>query len=407
MLAAALSILGLIIAIAVGYFRKVNIGMLCISFAFLIGHFLVGLPYREIVTGWPLNLFFMLLAMTLLFGIAGVNGTLELIAKKVVEATGGRTRLIPPAFFVMSAVLAGLGAGNIAIAALVIPIAMTVSFEHKIQPLFMAAMVIAGANAGGLSPIAPAGIIAGTLSEEIGLDISLHIFRTQVTAQAILAALMYFYFRGYRLESANDETAVRSGSFSRAQKTTLAVFLLVVCAILFGKTDIGLTAFTGAVILLLLKTADEKSALESVPWSTIILISGVGMLVRVAESAGGIEIMSSILTSFMTGRTSAPIMAVVGGMLSTVSSAQGVAMPTLIPAVPGIVSEIGGDPARIVSAIVIGAHMVTVSPISTLGAMAMATAGIRVNKDKLFKDLFVLAVMGILYAAVIVYLRIV
>ncbi len=407
MLPAALSIAGLLTAIAVGYFRKINIGMLCISFAFLIGHFLVGMPYREIVTGWPLNLFFMLLAMTLLFGIAGVNGTLELIAKKVVEATGGRTRLIPPAFFLMSAVLAGLGAGNIAIAALVIPIAMTVSFEHKIPPLFMAAMVIAGCNAGGLSPIAPAGIIAGTLSKEIGLDISLHIFRTQVTAQAVLAAVMYFYFKGYRLENSSGETAVRSGRFNKAQKTTLAVFLLVVFSILFAKTDIGLTAMTGAVILLLLKASDEKTAMESVPWSTIILISGVGMLVRVAERAGGIEIMSNMLTSFMTESTSAPIMAVVGGMLSTVSSAQGVAMPTLIPAVPGIVSEIGGDAAGIVSAIIIGAHMVTVSPISTLGAMAMATAGRKVNKDKLFKNLFILAILGILYAAVIVYLGIV
>ncbi len=407
MLPAALSVIGLILAIAVGYFRKVNIGMLCISFAFLIGRFMVGLPYREIVTGWPLNLFFMLLAMTLLFGIAGVNGTLALIAGKAVEATRGRTRLIPPAFFLMSAVLAGLGAGNIAIAALVIPIAMTVSFEHRIPHLFMAAMVIAGCNAGGLSPIAPAGIIAGTLAEETGFEISMHIFRTQVTAQAILAAILYFYFRGHRLENKPVETPLKRKSFNRAQKTTLAVFLLVVCSILFAETDIGLTAFTGAVILLLFKTADEQSALDSVPWSTIILISGVGMLVRVAERAGGIDIMTGMLTSFMTGRTAAPVMALVGGMVSTVSSAQGVAMPTLIPTVPGIVSEIGGDAARIISAIVIGAHMVTVSPISTLGAMAMATAGKNIDKDRLFKNLFIMALLGILYAALIVYLRIV
>lgn len=405
--AGVLSIIALLTAITVGYFRKINIGMICIAFAFVIGRFMAGLPYGEIVTGWPLNLFFMLLAMTLLFGIAGVNGTLELIARKVVAATGGRTKLIPPAFFLMSAVLAGLGAGNIAIAALVIPIAMSVSFEHRIPHLFMAAVVIAGCNAGGLSPIAPAGIIAGTLAEEIGFDLSAHIFRTQVIAQALLASILYFYFRGYRLENKPVKTAETSRSFSRSQKTTLAVFLIVVCMILFGKTDIGLTAFTGAVILLLFKAADEKSALESVPWSTIILISGVGMLVRVAERSGGIDVMTNILTSFMTAQTAAPVMALVGGMVSTVSSAQGVAMPTLIPTVPGIAAEIGGDPARIISAIVIGAHMVTVSPISTLGAMAMATAGKRIDKDRLFKNLFIMAVLGIIYAAVIVYIGIV
>ncbi len=407
MLAAALSILGLITAIAAGYFLKVNIGMVSIAFAFLIGHFLVGLSSSEIVTGWPLNLFFMLLAMTLLFGIARVNGTLGLIARRVVEATRGRTRLIPPAFFLMSGVLAALGAGNISICALVLPIAMTVSSKQRIPALLMATMVIAGANAGGLSPIAPTGIIGVTLSKEIGLQIGIDIFYKQIIGQSILAAMLYFFIGGHRLEDNDAFAEETTAPFSRAQKTTLAVFLLVVAGIIFGGLDIGLTAFTGSVILLLLKTADEKSAIESVPWSTLILVSGVGMLVRVAESAGGIEVMASGLTSFMNERTAGPIMAVIGGMLSIVSSASGVVMPALIPAVPGIVSEIGGDPTRIISAIIMGAHVVTNSPISTLGALAVASAGKNINKEKLFKDLLIFALLGLIYAAVIVYIGLV
>ncbi len=404
---ALLSVTGLIFAIAVGYFLHVNIGMLSIAFAFIIGHFAAGLTYSEIVAGWPMNLFFMLLAMTLLFGIAGVNGTLQLIARKVVEATRGRTRLIPPAFFLMSTFLAALGAGNIAIAALVIPIAMTVANEQKIPPLLMASIVITGCNAGGLSPVAPAGIIAGTLSKEIGLDISLNIFISNLIAQFILAIIIYFALRGHRIQNRPGKAKSRSVPFNRKQKTTLSVFLLVVGAILLGNTDIGLTAITGAVILLILKAADEKTALESVPWSAIILISGVGMLVRVTENTGGIEIMTGLLTNFMSSETAAPIMALVGGMVSLISSAQGVAMPTLIPTVPGIVSNIGGEASRLVYAIVIGAHVVTTSPISTLGAVAMATAGKGINREKFFKNLFVIAVLGIIYAAAIVYLGIV
>ncbi len=408
MTAAVLSVSAIIAAIAIGYFWRVNIGMVSIVFAFFIGHFLVGLSPQEIVTGWPLNLFFMLLAMTFLFGIARVNGTLGLIARKVVRATGGRRKLIPPAFFVMSGVLAALGAGNIAICALVLPIAMTLSSKQHISPLLMATMVIAGANAGGLSPIAPTGIIGVTLAKEIGLEnIGLNIFYKQIIGQTLLASLIYFFLKGHRLENSPSVTEQESEPFNRTHKTTVMVFLLVVSAILFGRWDIGLTAFSGAVILLLLRVSDEKSALDAVPWSTIILVCGVGMLVRVAESAGGIEMMAHFLNTFMNEKTAGPIMAVIGGILSIVSSASGVVMPTLIPAVPEIVSEIGGDATRIISAIILGAHLVTNSPISTLGALAVASAGEGINREKLFKNLLLFALLGLLYAALIVYIGIV
>ncbi len=408
MFIALLSITAVFVAIIVGYFLKVNIGMLSISFAFFIGHFLLGLPSREVISGWPLNLFFMLFAMTFLFGIAQANGTLKLIADNVVRLTGGRRRLIPPAFFIMSGVLAALGAGNISICALVLPIAMSLASEQRISHLLMATMVIAGANAGGLSPIAPTGIIGVTLAEEIGFDdIGFAIFYKQIIAQALLATVLYFLLKGHQLSNITVNQKLQNQSFSKTQKITVAVFTFVISAILFAQWDIGLTAFTGAVILLTLKVADEKEALKGVPWSTIILVCGVGMLVRVAEHAGGIEIMADTLSSIMTEGTAGPIMAVIGGILSIVSSASGVVMPTLIPAVPEIVESVGGDTVQIISAIIMGAHVVTNSPISTLGALAVASAGPDVDKDKLFKNLLLFAVIGLLYAAFIVYIGVV
>ncbi len=407
MLAASLSITALVAAIAIGYFRRVNIGMVSIAFAFLIGHFLVKLSPAQIVTGWPLNLFFMLLAMTLLFGIAKVNGTLDIIARKFVGVTRGKTRFIPPTFFIMSAMLAALGAGNISICALVLPIAMAVASEQRIPALLMATMVIAGANGGGLSPIAPTGIIGATLSRELGLEIAMDVFYKQIIGQSILACILYLLLKGHRLKNRRGGNPFTGGKFNRSQKITAAVFLLVAAAIVFARWDIGLTAFTGSVLLLFLGAAEEKPAIESVPWSTLILVSGVGMLVRVAENAGGIDILSQFLTSFMNEQTAGPIMAVIGGMLSMVSSASGVVMPTLIPAVPGIVSEIGGDPTSIISAVIMGAHVVTNSPISTLGALAVASAGEGIDRDKLFKNLLIIGLCGLIYAALIVYLGIV
>jgi hypothetical protein len=84
-----------------------------------------------------------------------------------------------------------------------------------------------------------------------------------------------------------------------------------------------------------------------------------------------------------------------------------VVLPTLIPTVPGLVAETGGDSTRIISSIVMGAHMVTNSPISTLGALAVASAGFGVDRERLFRQLFLVGIAGIFYAAVIVWVGIV
>jgi Na+/H+ antiporter NhaD/arsenite permease-like protein len=406
MLVASFSIFAIIAAIAIGNFRRINIGLVSIAFAFIIGYFMVEIPAAEIVAGWPLNLFFVLLGMTLLFGIARVNGTLSLLARKTVEATLGKTWLIPLVFFIMSGVLAALGPGNISICALVLPIAMAIAVDHHISPLLMATMVIAGSNAGGLSPIAPTGIIADSLSTGQGLDISMDIFHKQIIAQSIFACILYFLMKGHRLKKSSS-SMVPSEPLNRVQITTAIVLAIVVLVIVFGRWNIGLTAFAGSAILLFLKAADEKTAINSVPWSTIILVCGVTMLVKVSESAGGIQLLSQYLTRLMDTQTVAPIMAVISGMLSLVSSSSGVVMPTLIPTVPGLAVETGGDPIHITSAIIIGAHMVTNSPISTLGALALSSVGKEVDKIKFFNDLFLIGIAGLFYAALIVYMGIV
>lgn len=404
---ALFSISCIALAIVIGYFRRVNIGMVSIAFAFLIGHFMSDLSAAQIIQGWPLSLFFMLLGMTLLFGIARVNGTLALITGKIVGATRGRTRLIPPVFFLMSGVLAAMGAGNIAVCALVMPIAMSVAERYGISALLMASMTIAGANAGGLSPIAPTGIIAVTLSQEAGVDIGMRVFFRQIIGQVILAGTLYVLLKGHRLRDAHPSAAAAQPTFNRVHLVTILVFLAVVGGILFGGWNIGLAAFSGAVLLLMLRLADEQQAIASVPWSTLILVSGVGMLVRVAENVGGIDMLAQLLSRLMTPHTAGAIMAVIGGVLSIVSSASGVVLPTLIPTVPGLVAEVGGDPTHIISAIIIGAHVVTNSPISTLGALAVASAGLSVDKDELFKNLFLFSLAGLVYAALLVAVGIV
>ena len=117
--------------------------------------------------------------------------------------------------------------------------------------------------------------------------------------------------------------------------------------------------------------------------------------------------MTQWLGRLMNRQSATAVMALIGGVLSIISSASGVVMPTLIPTVPGLAREIGGDPTHIISAIIMGAHVVTNSPISTLGALAVASAGARQDRDKIFKNLFLIALAGLGYAALMVAIGIV
>ena len=77
---------------------------------------------------------------------------------------------MPVMFFGLALALATIGAGNIAAAALVGPMAMAVAGRAGIPAFLMTIMVAHGAVAGALSPFAPTGIIADGLMGRMGLS---------------------------------------------------------------------------------------------------------------------------------------------------------------------------------------------------------------------------------------------
>lgn len=392
-----ITLLVLVLSIFIGFKLNVNTGIIGIAFAFIVG-MAIGMPAKNILAGWPTSLFVILMAMTLLFSIAKVNGTLDLIAKKVANLSKGNTKLLPILFFIMCTVIAALGSGPIVAPALMLPLALEVAKNEDIPDLLMATMVIAGSLAGGLSPLTPSGIIANSLSAKQGLDTTYTIFISMFLTGCFLGVIYYLLLGGLKLQRSTVAKAVELYvPFNSQQKITILVILLVIIGILFFKLDIALTAFAGSAILLSLKVANQNQAFQGIPWSTLILVAGVGILVNVVSVAGGIATLSKFLSTIMTPTTAASIMAAMGGLMSFVSSASGVVMPTLIPAVPGIVENMNNtvSASSLISGIVVGAHVVTVSPLSTLGALAVAAATERTEKEKFFTQLLMVGLAGL------------
>lgn len=76
MLSAAI-MLAIALAIFLGYKTKINTGLFCIVFAYIIGCFVIGLKPKRVIGYWPTSTMFVILSVSLFYNFAAINGTLE------------------------------------------------------------------------------------------------------------------------------------------------------------------------------------------------------------------------------------------------------------------------------------------------------------------------------------------
>ena len=110
---AILSVIALLVAIGLSMATKLNVGVLAMAFAWLIGVYVADLRPEQVAAGFPSSLFLTLTGVTLLFALAETNGTLERLAHRAVGLARGRTRLIPVILFVFAFALSSVGPGAI------------------------------------------------------------------------------------------------------------------------------------------------------------------------------------------------------------------------------------------------------------------------------------------------------
>jgi len=194
-------------------------------------------------------------------------------------------------------------------------------------------------------------------------------------AHAIIAFGGYFLLGGLKLFKnvyTGGEQDAESTRLNRSHWVTLAVIGVVLVFVLFRNANIGMAAFTGAVVLAGLRVADHEQAIRKMPWIPILMVSGVSVLVALLEKTGGLDLFTEILAKFATPGTLTGVIAFVTGVISVYSSTSGVVLPAFLPTVPGLIARLGGDPFGVASSMNIGAHLVDMSPLSTTGAMCIA-----------------------------------
>ncbi len=284
-----LSIAALIVAVTLSCTTAVNIGILSMSLALIIGVWVGDMSMGTVLAGFPTSLFTTLLGVTLLFSIAESNGTLSRITSRAVSLCKGHAGILPMMFFMVGFVISTIGAGATPASALLAPPAMAVAGRAGIPPLLMAVMAGNGVLAGTLSPFSPTGIVANGVMEQIGLDgVEWYTFGFNAFAHALVGFGTFFLFGGLKLfRREHNRLIADAGSLDphageameRQHWITLAGIIIFIILVAGFGFDVGMIGLIVATVLVLLRTVDEGEAIKNIPWRVILMVTGVSVLI--------------------------------------------------------------------------------------------------------------------------------
>jgi di/tricarboxylate transporter len=376
--------------IILGTVTRTNIGLWAIFAAYLLGAFVLGMKPSLIISLWPTKLFLMLFAVTFFYSFATLNGSLEKLALHAVYVCRSIPWAIPIMLYMLGFVLSGIGAGDGALV-LLIPAAMSIAKITRMNYYLAATSTICGISYAGATPISTIGIFIRELMEHAGYSpeaadsFANKTFFHGFIVFTLVFILSYIIFRGYRVKA---DGIARPEPFEGKQKTTLGIIILYLCVMVLvpllhlmvpknpvvdlfaNNLNIALVSFFFALVSILSRVGDEKKAFLRVPWSALMTLCGMCMLISIVTETGTVKVISDYLSSNVSDIFSPALFSLFSGIMSFFVSGF-VVNTTFFPLVPGVAAG-GIDPGLLFSAIAVGAMGTAVSPFSSMGAMAVS-----------------------------------
>jgi len=423
-----ISVAALVLAVTLSCTTAINVGLVALALALIVGVLLGGMTPNAVLAGFPVDLFITLIGVTLLFAIADVNGTLERLTARAVRLCRGHAGILPIMFFVLGFAIATIGAGATPASALLAPPAMAVAARARVPPLLMAIMTGNGTLAGTLSPFAPTGIVAHGVMQRIGLGgVEWQTFAYNALAHTLVGVGGFLLLGGWKLFRATPTNEVAAGGSLRGSPvaaaapdsaatagdtpldlrhwlTTAAIAVLIVAVAGF-ELNVGMVALIIATLLIALRTVDEAKAIARMPWGVILMVTGVTVLVALLQETQGLALITDGIARLSTPLTIEPVVAFGTGLVSVYSSTSGVVLPAFLPMAPQLAERLGGiDPLSIAWSMNVSASLVDLSSLSTVGALYIAGAGPGADARKLFNALLAWGLSMTVVGAILCYL---
>jgi di/tricarboxylate transporter len=386
------SIGALVVAVTLSCVTTINVGLLSLALAMVVGVYLGGMKLSAVLADFPVSLFVTLVSITLLFSIAEINGTLARLTARAVRLCRGHAGWLPVMFFVLGFLLSTIGAGATPASALLAGPAMAVAYRAGVPLLLMALMTGNGALAGTLSPFAPTGVVAHGVMARIGLGgMEWRTFAFNALAHTVVGIGGFLLFGGWRLFGSRRQASAAAEAVieplaARHWLTSIGIATLIVAVAGFGL-DVGLVALVISVTLVLLRAVDEQAAIKAMPWGVIMMVTGVTVLISMMEETQGLALITQGIARISTPATVSPVVAFGTGLVSVYSSTSGVVLPAFLPMAPALAQRLGMNPLSIAWSMNVSASLVDLSSLSTVGALYIAASPPGADTRRLFNQL--------------------
>jgi di/tricarboxylate transporter len=332
------SLVLLVAAFALAIWRHINVGLATIPAGFILTT-VAGVPVGTYFKHFPGSLVILIVGVTYLFGHVQRNGAIDRLIGITERATGRRDWLLPWIMFAVAALLSGIGALPAAALAIVIPIAIRTAQLRDINLMLMGIVTIMGALAGGFSPISVWGQLVGTLATHAGRSVSsIGLFVIEFGLNLLAAVAAFIIYGGIGLmrrktttELGPSASSEQGGRLTRSQIGSLVGLVVFVGTVLVFSVDVGLTAFVVALILQLVFRPAEREIIHDLPWSVVLVISGVLLYVGLLDELGTFDAIAHHLKGINSLTFTILALAFVGSLFASFESSAVAVLGIVIP----------------------------------------------------------------------------
>lgn len=398
-----LCLIGVVLAIVIGNVKKINIGIIALIFAYIIGSVLQGQFASSVTTLFPIKIMMYLVTVCYFYGFAILNGTMQALGDRIVYAFRNKPAALPFAIFIGAFIVAAAGGGGLMGVIVMAPIAFQLAKKANFSPLLAYMAVAMGSPLGGTTFWSVGGVTTRSIAESSGIEGALALVQKQSLALAIASIsfflILYFVTKGYKTQKVE---VAKPEPMTKGQKTTLTMIAITIVLVVVPSLiniiapnpvckylanyvcEIQLLSLIMGVLCTILKLGDEKQVLKTqIPWNMILTICGVGTLIAVASKFGVIKLVSEWIGTNLGGGAATIAMTAVGAGLSFVSDGMGVCMPTFYPMMTGIATAAGVSIAPMFLGFTVGIWGTAASPLSSAGGLGMSMCD-EESRGKLF-----------------------
>ncbi|WP_191090571.1 SLC13 family permease [Niallia endozanthoxylica] len=407
-----IAILGLLVIFILGTILPINIGVLGLVAAFIVGFFMYDLSLHEMIQVFPVQLFLIIVGITYLFTIIQSSGAIDLLAEAGLKWVKGQVGFIPWLMFVLSFALACVGTFGIAVVTLLAPIALRLAYKTNISQLMMSMMIIMGIQAGSFSPLNLFGAIVNGVMKTGGYEYSPALLLLNCFIYfSIVSFITFSLFGGLRLfkrdsmalvyeagalEAASIESRIenqRAGFNFYKGICLISIPILGILSFGFGM-NLGVAAIIVGLVITLIAPHQQAGVLRRMPWRITLLVTGIVTYVGVMEKAGVMDDVAVMIENIGNPALAALALSYVSGVISSFASTTGF-LASIIPMAESVLLNPHLSTNNVIAVISVSSSIVDLSPLSSVGAILLANVQ-GIKERVFFKQL--LMTTGILIA---------